>query len=93
MSVGSKRTHDDTDSDSDEKQTVSELWVHEGCACWAPGVCLVGSELHGLAEAVKNAKDMVCCKNSTIIIYTIGCEHSLFAFVTFISKFFATKHS
>ena len=69
VSVGSKRTHDDTDSDSDEKQTVSELWVHEGCACWAPGVCLVGSELHGLAEAVKNAKDMVCCKNSTKYIH------------------------
>ena len=60
VTVGSKRTHDDTDSDSvDEKPAVSELWVHEGCACWAPGVCLVGSELHGLAEAVKNAKDMV----------------------------------
>ena len=60
VSVGSKRTHDDTDSDSvDEKPAVSELWVHEGCACWAPGVCLVGTELHGLAEAVKNAKDMV----------------------------------
>lgn len=61
VSTGSKRTHDETDNDSgDEKQASPELWVHEGCACWAPGVCLVGSELHGLAEAVKNAKDMVC---------------------------------
>ena len=61
LSVGSKRTRDDTDNDSgDEKQVAPELWVHEGCACWAPGVCLVGNELHGLAEAVKNAKDLVC---------------------------------
>ena len=62
LSVGSKRTRDDTDNDSsDERQTTQELWVHEGCACWAPGVCLVGNELHGLAEAVKNAKDLVSC--------------------------------
>lgn len=62
LSVGSKRTRDDADNESsDEKQVVPELWVHEGCACWSPGVCLVGSELHGLAEAVKNAKDMVSC--------------------------------
>ena len=61
LSVGSKRTRDDTDNDSnDERQAASEMWVHEGCACWAPGVCLVGNELHGLAEAVKNAKDLVC---------------------------------
>lgn len=55
--VGSKRTHDDADDES--SNTEPELWVHEGCACWAPGVCLVGSELRGLAEAVKNARDMV----------------------------------
>ena len=60
VSVGSKRTHDDTENESSDEKLVPELWVHEGCACWAPGVCLVGTELHGLAEAVKNAKDMVC---------------------------------
>ena len=66
LSVGSKRTRDDTDNDSsDERQAAPELWVHEGCACWAPGVCLVGNELHGLAEAVKNAKDLVCYHTCT----------------------------
>ena len=70
LSVGSKRTRDDTDNDSnDERQAAPELWVHEGCACWAPGVCLVGNELHGLSEAVKNAKDSVC------YIYTVWLEN------------------
>ena len=72
LSVGSKRTHDDTDNDSsDERQTTQELWVHEGCACWAPGVCLVGNELHGLAEAVKNAKDLVSYVCTPLYVHNI----------------------
>ena len=60
LSVGSKRTHPQENSDDEGSSSdVVELWVHEGCACWAPGVCLVGSELLGLAEAVINAKDVV----------------------------------
>jgi len=60
LSVGSKRTHPHENSDDEGSSSdVVEFWVHEGCACWAPGVCLVGSELLGLAEAVNNAKDVV----------------------------------
>lgn len=36
-----------------------ELWVHEDCAVWAPGVCLVGDQLIGLQEAVADGDNMV----------------------------------
>ena len=29
-----------------------EVWVHEKCAIWAPGIYLAGPHLVGLAEAV-----------------------------------------
>ena len=36
-----------------------EVWLHEDCCVWAPGVCLVGRELHGLREALTDANKMV----------------------------------
>ncbi len=36
-----------------------ELWVHEDCAVWAPGVCLVGDHLIGLQEAIVDGDHMV----------------------------------
>jgi len=71
LSVGSKRTHPQENSDDEGPSSdVVELWVHEGCACWAPGVCLVGTELQGLAEAVSNAKDVV--SSSTTLVDVNG---------------------
>lgn len=32
-----------------------EVWVHEQCAEWAPGLCIIGSQLVGLDEAVWTA--------------------------------------
>ena len=40
-----------------------ELWVHEECAVWAPGVCLVGNQLHGLLETVTDGAKMVIHEN------------------------------
>ena len=37
----------------------SPLWVHEDCAVWAPGVCLVRGKLLGLHEAVEDGKGLV----------------------------------
>ena len=55
-----------------------ELWVHEDCAVWAPGVCLVGDHLIGLQEAVADGDNMVLtssysnyCMYNNIIIATI----------------------
>lgn len=38
---------------------VSSLWVHEDCAVWAPGVCLVGGKLLGLHDAVADGVNLV----------------------------------
>lgn len=39
---------------------AAELWVHEDCAVWAPGVCIVrGGKLIGLHEAVADGKKLV----------------------------------
>lgn len=46
-------------SDGDENK-MSSLWVHEDCAVWAPGVCLVGGKLLGLHDAVADGVKLVC---------------------------------
>ena len=40
--------------------TSNSLWIHEECAVWTPGVCLVGSQLIGFQEAISDAEKMVC---------------------------------
>ena len=54
---GSKN-HDDEDGGGVE-QSCSSLWVHEDCAVWAPGVCLVGGSLLGLHDAVADGVKLV----------------------------------
>ena len=47
-----------------ELTRMFEVWIHEDCAVWAPGVCLVGNKMMGLQEAVSDANSMVrkhCC--------------------------------
>lgn len=39
-----------------------EFWVHEDCAVWSQGVCLIGQQLHGLQDAVQDAFEMLCSK-------------------------------
>ena len=34
-------------------------WVHEDCAVWAPGVCLVGGKLLGFHDAVTDGRKLV----------------------------------
>lgn len=36
-----------------------EVWVHEACAMWSPGVYLIGNKIYGLDEAVKDAAETV----------------------------------
>lgn len=42
-----------------EEKKSTLLWVHEDCAVWAPGVCLVGGKLLGLHDAVADGKKLV----------------------------------
>ena len=43
-----------------------ELWVHQACALWSPGVCLVGNKMYGLDEAVKDAAENVRIYNMLV---------------------------
>ena len=47
---------------ADNTRLVEEdnsLWVHEDCAVWSPGVCIVSGKLLGLHEAVADSKKLV----------------------------------
>ena len=45
--------------EASENSTRSEVWLHEDCSVWAPGVCIVGREIKGLREALFDANKMV----------------------------------
>ena len=49
-------TQCNADSNSDKN---AEVWLHEDCAVWASGICLVGRDLKGLKEALDDANKMV----------------------------------
>jgi hypothetical protein len=42
-----------------KKKKKFEVWVHEECCVWAPGVGLVGQRLIGLQEAIFEAAEKV----------------------------------
>lgn len=58
-SVAGGATKGTTESE-EGKEGAPALWVHEDCAVWAPGVCLLNGKLLGLHEAVSDGKDLVC---------------------------------
>lgn len=41
-----------------------EVWFHESCLIWAPGVCLVPPRLVGLDEAVSDSQQVVTFKSN-----------------------------
>ena len=43
-----------------EVDSLDNVWIHEGCAVWTPGICLVGTKLIGLQEAISDAEKLVC---------------------------------
>lgn len=46
-------------SDDEGESPRYEVWVHEPCAVWSPGVCLVDTRLMGLQEAVWHCQQAV----------------------------------
>lgn len=48
----------------DQTDEKIEVWFHESCLIWAPGVCLVPPRLVGLDEAVSDSQQVICeyCK-------------------------------
>ncbi|KAL3273013.1 hypothetical protein HHI36_014469 [Cryptolaemus montrouzieri] len=66
----SKRKHSEGDGESadpylgiiETPNKTFEVWVHEECLVWSPGVYLVGPKIIGLQEAVWTSCNVVCCK-------------------------------
>ncbi|XP_059476790.1 uncharacterized protein CG5098 [Neocloeon triangulifer] len=64
-----------------KKKKKFEVWVHESCCVWAPGVGLVGQRLVGLQEAIFSSADKECevCKKKGAMIGCVkrGCERKI----------------
>ncbi|XP_065339259.1 uncharacterized protein CG5098 isoform X2 [Cloeon dipterum] len=64
-----------------KKKKKFEVWVHESCCVWAPGVGLVGQRLIGLQEAIFSSADKECevCKKKGAMIGCVkrGCERRI----------------
>ncbi|KAI5627342.1 hypothetical protein C0J50_13034 [Silurus asotus] len=58
---------------------ASEYWIHEDCAIWSAGVCLVRGKLYGLDRAVKVAKETICSSchkmGATLGCFFKGCPN------------------
>ena len=39
-------------SDEQIDELKYEVWVHEQCAVWSPNVCLIGTRIVGMQEAI-----------------------------------------
>ncbi|KRT84846.1 hypothetical protein AMK59_889 [Oryctes borbonicus] len=56
-----------------------EIWVHEDCVVWSPGVYLVGPKIIGLEEAVWTSCNVVCTrcgfKGANICCLKRGCTN------------------
>lgn len=55
-------------TDNLPENNSGNIWIHEGCAVWTPGVCLVGAQLIGLQEAVSEAEKLVCKQHLLLIM-------------------------
>ena len=40
-----------------------EVWLHEDCICWSPGVYMIGFDIYGLEEIFKVARFTVSLYN------------------------------
>lgn len=71
----SKRKHSESDRSFNELDVTDpnlgitetsdntfEIWVHEDCVVWSPGVYLVGPKIVGLEEAVWTSCNVVCTR-------------------------------
>lgn len=68
----SKRKHSDSDHRPDETDVylgitetsdcTFEIWVHENCVVWSPGIYLIGHKIVGLEEAVWTSCNINCVK-------------------------------
>lgn len=67
----------------DQTNEKIEVWFHESCVIWAPGVCLVPPRLVGLDEAVSDSQQVV-------LNFFYKYENENFNFFMFHSRFVNT---
>lgn len=68
----SKRKHSDSDHRTEENDVhlgitetsdnTYEIWVHEDCVVWSPGIYLIGHKIVGLEEAIWTSCNVNCVK-------------------------------
>lgn len=61
-------------SDEQVDELKYEVWVHEQCAVWSPNVCLIGSRIVGMQEAIWFSVKTMCSKCGEMGA-NIGCVH------------------
>ncbi|XP_018323628.1 uncharacterized protein CG5098-like isoform X1 [Agrilus planipennis] len=75
ISKKSKRKHTDSTENfvdsgnvtlgiTETKDRTYEVWMHEDCVVWSPGVYLVGSKIVGLEEAIWTCCNVTCSRCS-----------------------------
>ncbi|XP_054706870.1 uncharacterized protein CG5098-like [Uloborus diversus] len=57
---------------SESGEPLREVWIHEDCVVWCQSVSLMGEEVHGLEEAITEAKENICC-HCKLDGATVGC--------------------
>lgn len=67
------------ENQDDSAKGSNDAWLHEECAVWTPGVCLVGGQLMGYQEAIFEAEKMVCIA-FRCLVNNIGW-HKLFHYI------------
>lgn len=88
----SKKKHSDADSTGDstgdvflgivetDKKTY-EIWAHEDCIVWSPGIYLVGHKIVGLEEAVWTSCNVPCkscnLRGANIFCLRRGCMNAM----------------
>lgn len=58
-----------------------EVWFHEDCVCWMPQIRLIGCQLLGLSEAIRDSQKAVCAKcnyrGSTLACSQMRCRETV----------------
>lgn len=62
---------------TETRDKVYEVWAHEDCIVWSPGIYLIGPKIIGLEEAVWTSCNVICnkCKykGANVCCITRGC--------------------
>lgn len=49
-----------------DKDSFEEIWLHEGCSVWTPGIYLKGTRITGIKGVLESSAKLVRINNSLI---------------------------